>query len=195
MKTCSLLPWRPRCSPIVGERRARKVRLPSSASAWRCSSFWRLPARYRTAAASFYDGGICFSESPPRAGSRSLAVLAAAIMLYRRRKDIRAALTLRGTMVFWPLWISLALLAGAGNGRARVSYLVPGRDARTQRLLLYAGASASGCFAKPEAGIPNRFKLAEFSRLLNQRPESTMAALSRRPSGICGSRRKSLSPL
>jgi hypothetical protein len=59
-----------------------------------------------------YAGGLCFPKSVKNAIAIT-ALLAGAIMLYRRRKDIRAALTLRVNGVFWPLWISLALLAGA----------------------------------------------------------------------------------
>ena len=60
----------------------------------------------------FHDGGLCFPK-PAKNGLLITSVLAAAIMFYRRRKDIRATLTLRENIVFWPLWISLALLAGS----------------------------------------------------------------------------------
>lgn len=67
----------------------------------------------------FYDDGLCFPR-PAKNGLVITAVLAAAVMLYRRRKDIRATLTLRGNIVFWPLWISLALLAGSEMVEHRV---------------------------------------------------------------------------
>lgn len=62
---------------------------------------------------AYYDGGLCFPTQIWKDVTVALLVAIAAVGLWRRRKHLQAALSIRRLGVFWPMWVAFFLLVVA----------------------------------------------------------------------------------